>query len=163
MNYILNSLWTKFFCLWRVWPKLLTLCFPLTNLWHTLIFPLCHCQLDWFFFFTPLVLLPLNEQCVSFFVNVEQWLIEARLLLTLWISKKVSKIIYYFHLFLSRCSPWPQHEVRPAAGQPERVLPRGPPAVSLPELRLAAGGWDLQRRPWGHVCLRGICRHIFCR
>lgn len=37
----------------------------------------------YFFFFTPLVLLPLNEQCVSFFVNVEQWLIEARLLLTL--------------------------------------------------------------------------------
>ena len=71
-----------------------------------------------------------------------------------------------------RCPPRPQHEVRPAAVQPQGVLPRGAQALSLPQLRLAAGGRDLQRGPRGCVrlseagasqpALKALCRY-FCR
>ena len=70
-----------------------------------------------------------------------------------------------------RCAPRPQHEVRLAAVQPQGVLPRGAPALSLPQLRLAAGGRDLQRGPRRRVrlseaaayqpVLRALCRY-FC-
>lgn len=98
INYILNSWWTKFFCLWRVWPKLLMLC---VFLWQI-------CAIHWyfhyvtlpvrliFFFFLPLLFCFHLTNSVSFFVNVEQWLIEARLLLTLWISQKWVKLFIIF-------------------------------------------------------------------
>lgn len=57
-------------------------------------------------------------------------------------------------LFCCRCASRPQHEVRPAAVQPQGVLPRGAQALTLPQLCVTAGGWDLQRGPWRHVRLR---------
>uniref|UniRef100_A0A0E9XP50 Uncharacterized protein n=1 Tax=Anguilla anguilla TaxID=7936 RepID=A0A0E9XP50_ANGAN len=59
-------------------------------------------------------------------------------------------------LQLHGCPARSKHEVRLAAVQPEGVLPRGPPTLALPQLRIPAGGRDLQRRPRGHVRLERV-------